>query len=371
VTIAFHVTIDNPYSGPANVSNQGAVSGSNFSNVLTDDPAAGGATDPTLTPVNSIHIRVNDAKASEPQGGTAQMLFAVTLSGPDPSGLSLQYATADGGAGAAATDQTMTSDLGNDVTVGVFTTTDPLQVSTANRLDAVGFGANTGSACDLLREGATLPALAGSTLQYSYFRNEATTGQPADTNDNASDFLFADTAATSVAGMRLLGAPGPENKTSPINRGASVKAAPFDPAVPSSAAPNRERFAGAVPNGANGTLVVRRTFNNNTGGTVTRLRFRVVDMTAGPGGAPGSADLRLLDTAAGTTTITGGGTKGWVQMTLEQPPAQGAGGGVNSTVTAVPPGGAIGPGGSINIQFTLGVQQTGTFRFFIIVEALP
>jgi hypothetical protein len=38
VTITFQVVVDNPYSGGPNVSNQGTVSGSNFSNVLTDDP---------------------------------------------------------------------------------------------------------------------------------------------------------------------------------------------------------------------------------------------------------------------------------------------------------------------------------------------
>jgi hypothetical protein len=28
-------------------------------------------------------------------------------------------------------------------------------------------------------------------------------------------------------------------------------------------------------------------------------------------------------------------------------------------------------GASINVQFLLGVQQTGTFRFYVVVEALP
>src|SRR5437762_895092 len=77
VTITFQVVIDNPYSGGPNVSNQGTVSGSNFSNVLTDDPAVGGAADPTLTPINSINIRANDAKAPEPASGTTPMLFTV------------------------------------------------------------------------------------------------------------------------------------------------------------------------------------------------------------------------------------------------------------------------------------------------------
>ena len=49
--IKFRATINNPLS-PVNasqLSNQGTVSGSNFTSVLTDDPGLGGAADPTLT----------------------------------------------------------------------------------------------------------------------------------------------------------------------------------------------------------------------------------------------------------------------------------------------------------------------------------
>jgi hypothetical protein len=58
---------------------------------------------------------------------------------------------------------------------------------------------------------------------------------------------------------------------------------------------------------------------------------------------------------------------------LEQPPTQPNGGGVNSTlavgvVTLAQP---LGPNQAVNVQFLLGVQQTGTFRFLIITEALP
>ncbi|HEX8144754.1 MAG TPA: Ig-like domain-containing protein [Pyrinomonadaceae bacterium] len=51
ITITFNVTISDPYTGGAQVSNQGTVSGSNFSDVLTDDPDFPGAADPTVTPV--------------------------------------------------------------------------------------------------------------------------------------------------------------------------------------------------------------------------------------------------------------------------------------------------------------------------------
>lgn len=52
VTIVFQATINTPFTGTsAQVSNQGTVSGTNFSSFLTDDPAVGGAADPTVTVV--------------------------------------------------------------------------------------------------------------------------------------------------------------------------------------------------------------------------------------------------------------------------------------------------------------------------------
>ena len=56
--------------------------------------------------------------------------------------------------GYAAGDLTLTSDIESDRNVGVFSTADIINISTATRLDAVGFGGNTGGGvCDLPREG--------------------------------------------------------------------------------------------------------------------------------------------------------------------------------------------------------------------------
>jgi hypothetical protein len=41
------------------------------------------------------------------------------------------------------------------------------------------------------------------------------------------------------------------------------------------------------------------------------------------------------------------------------------------TVSTVTLGTPLAAGASINIQFVLGVQQTGSFKFFFNVEALP
>ena len=57
-------------------------------------------------------------------------------------------------------------------------------------------------------------------------------------------------------------------------------------------------------------------------------------------------------------------------VTLESPPSQSMGGGYNSTLT-VTLGTPLANGASVPVTFLLGVQTTGTFRFLIIVEALP
>jgi len=146
VTITFQVVIDNPYSGGPNVSNQGTVSGGNFSNVLKDDPAVGGAADPTLTPINATDIRINDASQSEPATGTAQMLFTLTLSQPAAGGgVSVNYATANGGGtpatGGASCDGTndyLTASGTATVAAGSKTATIPVTVCA----DTVGGEAN-------------------------------------------------------------------------------------------------------------------------------------------------------------------------------------------------------------------------------------
>ena len=56
--------------------------------------------------------------------------------------------------------------------------------------------------------------------------------------------------------------------------------------------------------------------------------------------------------------------------TLETPPAQPNGGGYNSTLSVSIPGG-LAPNASVDVNFALGVVQGGSFRFYIIVEALP
>jgi CSLREA domain-containing protein len=276
------------------------------------------------------------------------------------------YAAADAPGGVPATYNV---DIPEGSGLALFRTGNPaLFAQPAERLDSVGFA----SAPPPFFEGTPLQPAGGITApaEHSFVR-KLTSGLPQDTDDNASDFLLVSTTGAKLDGVQsLLGAPGPENLSSLVNRGSKIKAALFDSAKTTADAPNRERTSTPVTNGDAGTLLLRRTFTNNTGATVTALRFRVVKMTAGPGGGAGIADLRLLNTASSTVSITGGGSKTTTNMTLDVSPAQAMGGGMNSTVTASIPDG-IAPGSTADIQFTLGVVTPGSFNFFVIVEALP
>jgi methionine-rich copper-binding protein CopC len=572
VKIRFRVTVNDPFGGPAQqVSNQGTVTADGGISVLTDDPSAPGASDPTVTPVKAIYIRANDAKLAEPASGTAQMLFTVSLSTPAPAtGVTVSYATADGtatggaacggtadylsvpptpltfssgqqvktvpvtvcsdsnnsesnetltltisspsdgsitnaaatgtittaeaagsfliselrtrgagpapgggddadddfvelynnttselvvtssdgsagygvfkmgsdcsaapvlvgvipnntkiparghylltgstysladygGTGAAAGDGPLTSDIEDDRNVAVFSTASVANVSTSNRLDAVGFGTNTSSVCAVMREGANLAPVgaAGADVQGSYFRKECdylngvpckSNGYPKDSNSNSADFMFADTNMTSIAGVtRRLGAPGPENLSSPIRRDdAGVLTPLLDATVDASLPPNRVRNTtpGDPNTSAAGTLDIRRRIQNTTANTITRMRFRVIDLTTGPTPPTGTADLRGITTPlpipvinimdAATCAAAPGSPSPPCSVTvqptaLETPPAQAKGGGYNSTFTVDIPGG-LAPGASVDVNFKFGVMQTGSFHFYFVVEALP
>jgi hypothetical protein len=158
--------------------------------------------------------------------------------------------------------------------------------------------------------------------------------------------------------------------------------------VSTSVHPNRSRSFTMVTNGNFGTLTIRRRVTNSTGGNVTRLRFRVIELTTFPSPGGGLADLRALTSSdevsvgpvgdaatclAGTGSAATPCTVPVRGLTLEQPPAQSNGGGYNSTLSAgtVTLGTPLADGASLLVNFVLGIQTTGTFRFYIIVEALP
>ncbi|HKE60333.1 MAG TPA: Ig-like domain-containing protein [Pyrinomonadaceae bacterium] len=276
----------------------------------------------------------------------------------------------------SAGDSLLTSDIPNDSNLGLFATADPSNLSSDTRIDAVGFGTNTGGAvCDLLREGTNLQPATGSTSQYSFVRALAVSGVPKDANDNATDFMLLSTTPSTPVGSNVapqLGAPGPESLASPTLRNNEIITTLIDVAQPPASLPNRIRNLTPDPanNSTFGTLEIRRKFINNTGAPITRLRFRIVDITSFPVPS-GIADLRVRSSSPLSVTITGGATI-TVQGSALETPSQPIGGALNSsldsgTITLATP---LAPGAEVNVRFLLGVQQTGYFKFFISLEAL-
>jgi len=123
---------------------------------------------------------------------------------------------------------------------------------------------------------------------------------------------------------------------------------------------------GEPTNSTLGTLKLRRKFTNTTGGTITRLRFRVVDITTlnSPGfvsGGGSQADLRLINSSDSTITLTDLSMTTLKGTTRETPPTQSNGGGLNSSMALTVPV-VIAPGSSVNVEFNLGVMQGGNYR---------
>jgi len=232
--------------------------------------------------------------------------------------------------------------------------------------------------------------------EYSFFRTmtRTTSGLPKDTGDNLADVKGVSTEGILTGAGQNLGAPGPENLTSPINRNSQFSVALLDPAADAAAAPNRIR--NTTDTGTNktyGTMTIRRKFTNNTGEAVTRLRFRIVEFTTFPSPlGSGLADLRALNSSdevvsVATVPVFVFGTS------VEAPPSQPFGGawntslnvpGINGSQPASPVGkvlfqtptkgtivlnAPLENGQPIYVSFRLGVEQTGRFFFFVNIEA--
>jgi hypothetical protein len=280
-------------------------------------------------------------------------------------------------------------DIPDDGGVAIFTSA--ITTDFAHRLDAVGF---TGEPDPLYREGTGLVSPGANNGNYSFvrklrigkqyvlnkelFATRTNTGKAKDTNINANDFAFVATDGGNYGGVQAaLGAPGPEGTASPIQHNAQIKASLIDSLAGPTAPPNRVRDLTPVTNGTQGTLTIRRKFTNVTGMSVTRLRFRIVDITTLGNIVAGQADLRALNSTGAVIPITGGTAtvrgltveEGSPSATIAQP----LGGGLNTSlgVGVITVGQPLSPGDTVNVEFRLGVQQGGSFRFFINVEALP
>ena len=295
------------------------------------------------------------------------------------------------GNGTTATgDATYTTDIPDNDGIAIFNTSVAANFNLANRLDAVG---STSEANVLYKEGTGFPAISIFSIDYSFYRDNCgkngsiTTFGPCpsggfvvDTNNNAADFVFVDTNGTSAGAGQRLGAPGPENLSSPIYDGAAIAHAALDPCAAGTVEPN-VRYDGLSdpPNDSTfGTLDFRRTFTNNTGSAITRMRFRIVDQTTFP--APtGIADMRSRTSSSATVTVDrapcGSGTSDITVegTTMETPPSQPNGGAFNTTMSAgiITLGTPLVNGASIDLRFLFGLQQHGQYKVGMIVETLP
>src|SRR5215471_2699083 len=172
----------------------------------------------------------------------------------------------------AVGDATYTTDIPDNVGIAIFNNNSGgASYSLANRLDAVGA---TTEANTVYREGAGLPALTPFSINQSWVRDECgkggavnllglcTISTPKDTDNNSADFYYVDTNGTSAGGGQRLGAPGPENLVTLINRNSTVPTALLDATVSSGGVPNRVRDFTSDPATSStfGTLSIRRRF---------------------------------------------------------------------------------------------------------------
>jgi uncharacterized delta-60 repeat protein len=328
------------------------------SNSISPAPQRGGR-QPLRNPKLSESINAVSANLLIPVGTVlpAHRHFLITNTGN-----SLQNS---GGINHAFPDLASTFDMPDNGGIALYASS----LATGTRLDAVGFS-TAGS--PQFYEGTPLTPLvgAGASEQYSFIRkiiNEVVQ----DTNDNATDFTLISTTATVGGTPAALGAPGPENLFSPIYKSSALITGQYlDPTAASTAPPNRTIESDI--------LKFRRTYTNNTGLDVRRLRFRFFDLTTlnNTQGVPAPvADLRVIS-SQNETLNTAFGNKTALALTREEPPDQTnttLDGGIHTTlsansITLVNP---LRAGQSIDVNFWLRRVAGGRFRFFVNIEATP
>lgn len=92
VTITFNVTVDDPFGGALpQVSNQGTVSGSNFADVLTDDPDVGGTADPTVTPIDLPQVSLAVSPSSVLEDGATNLVYTFTRTGSTTNAMTVNF----------------------------------------------------------------------------------------------------------------------------------------------------------------------------------------------------------------------------------------------------------------------------------------
>jgi subtilisin-like proprotein convertase family protein len=297
--------------------------------------------------------------------------------GVNSAGYSLLNVPAGPGTTAAG-DILFLADVADNAGLALFRSASPTNLNLGTRLDAVGSTLETNT---LFKEGVGYPALSAAdislySIESAFIRNRSS-GSPKDSDDNAADFLYLDTGGWSIGAGQRLGAPGPENLSSPQRLATGDTLLEMDllhPPAGVTGAPNRVRsFVSDPPNNSSlGTLAFNRKFTNKSAANLTRLRFRIVDLTTFSS-PPGNADLRVRSSVGSQVPLGNGSTSFVGAAVLEVPPFQPTGGGFNSALSAssISVSNPLLPGASVLLQFLLGVEQAGHYRFAIIPEAVP
>jgi hypothetical protein len=249
-------------------------------------------------------------------------------------------------------------------------------------IDSVGFTGGGNDVAYIEGTGLQRATAARPADQYAYVRKmgTATGGRPQDTNDNANDFVLVSVTGAAHPGITappILGAPGPQSKTSPptYDSASQLTGALVEPGVSQASAPNRVRTG----SGDSGTLSIRRSITNNTNQSFDYLSFRAIDITTlnSPVTLGGQAQLRLVTSGDAETFMNSQGRTVVIRGTVLEfddgtEPNQPNGGGLNSTVhVALAEGEQIKPGQTVDVQFLLNVVQAGAFRFYVNIEAFP
>lgn len=265
----------------------------------------------------------------------------------------------------AAPDGELNSDIPDNAGIGLFVNSTNFSIN--NRVDAVGFS----GVDSLFREGAGLVPISGITAdkEFSFFRNFRP--YPSDTDNNAVDFALVSTEAEIINDTQtILGAPGPENRKSPIFKVNDVIASVLDPGAGLTSAPNQVEDKTKVDIAPLGTIASRRTFTNKTELPINKLRIRVIGITTV--GSPrlynpqaivkvlSSADINITKSDNTTVLVKG--------LTIESPNNPSKGGGLNTSliVNLEEP---INPNESVNVDTLLGSISSGRLVFNTVVEA--
>jgi len=271
-----------------------------------------------------------------------------------------------------------TEDIEDNASIALFTTGDfaRIDAGTATPLDQVGFFNPSNGDRTFYGEGTLETAIDIQNVDFAFFRS-LVSGFPQDTDNNGPDFTLVSTTALVGGTPAILGAPGPQDSLSPLQNNAFIKASIIDPNCAGvSSNPNSAcafvRIGTPVPNGSLGTLSLRRRFRNNQSVPVNRLRFRIVNITTLGNNTSEETDLRALDSTDTAVPDSNGFPVFLAGTQVEMPPVQPNGGALNSSMNVgfINPGQTIAPGGFVDVQFLLGVnQRNGRFRFLVNIEA--